>query len=43
MALVLILMAIGIASTNAHGEMALANVTRFSNGDLFSLVGKLIS
>ncbi|XP_045501833.1 uncharacterized protein LOC123699022 [Colias croceus] len=41
MALVLLLLiVIGTTrSASTHGEMALANITRFANGDLFTLVG----
>ncbi|VVC97983.1 unnamed protein product [Leptidea sinapis] len=40
MALVLLLMTVIVStSTVSHAEMALANVTRFASGDLFTLVG----
>lgn len=41
MALFMVMMAVGVAgAASTGGEMALANVTRFAPGDLFSLVGK---
>ncbi|XP_034835527.1 uncharacterized protein [Maniola hyperantus] len=39
MALLILMMIAFASASNTSGEMSLANVTRFANGDLFSLVG----
>ena len=40
MALLVIITMAFVQALNTNGEMALANITRFASGDLFSLVGK---
>lgn len=43
MALVLFVLVVGaVRASGTGGEMALANVTRFASGDLFSLVGMFV-
>lgn len=42
MALLVIITMAFVQALNTNGEMALANITRFASGDLFSLVGKYI-
>lgn len=38
--LVILVMVTFTQALKTNGEMALANITRFASGDLFSLVGK---